>query len=107
MSVFNVLPSGVNTFSPTFWKHPDALFKKACGWQRIHTEVGNLALSWCHIRCSEPRRQQCKLCVQFGVRRPVNSVTRTIVTIYIFLRNLNADSETYAMDTFTSYVNRH
>ena len=28
MSVFNVLPSGVNTFFPTFWKHPDALFKK-------------------------------------------------------------------------------
>jgi len=22
------LPSGVNTFFPTFWKHPDALFKK-------------------------------------------------------------------------------
>ena len=38
MSVFNVLPSGVNTFFPTFWKHPDALFKKkkACGWRRIH-----------------------------------------------------------------------
>ena len=28
MSVFNVLPSGVNTNFPTFWKHPDALFKK-------------------------------------------------------------------------------
>jgi hypothetical protein len=28
MSVFNALPSGVNTFFPTFWKHPDALFKK-------------------------------------------------------------------------------
>jgi hypothetical protein len=28
MSVFNVLPSGVNTFFPTFWKHTDALFKK-------------------------------------------------------------------------------
>jgi hypothetical protein len=28
MSVFNVLPSGVNIFFPTFWKHPDALFKK-------------------------------------------------------------------------------
>jgi hypothetical protein len=28
MSVFNVLPSGVNTFFSTFWKHPDALFKK-------------------------------------------------------------------------------
>jgi len=28
MSAFNVLPSGVNTFFPTFWKHPDALFKK-------------------------------------------------------------------------------
>ena len=28
MSVFNVLPSGVNTIFPTFWKHPDALFKK-------------------------------------------------------------------------------
>jgi hypothetical protein len=28
MSVFNVLPSGVNTFFPTFWKHPDALKKK-------------------------------------------------------------------------------
>jgi hypothetical protein len=28
MSVFNVLPSGINTFSPTFWKHPDVLFKK-------------------------------------------------------------------------------
>jgi hypothetical protein len=28
MPVFNVLPSGVNTFFPTFWKHPDALFKK-------------------------------------------------------------------------------
>jgi hypothetical protein len=28
MSVFNVLSSGVNTFFPTFWKHPDALFKK-------------------------------------------------------------------------------
>jgi hypothetical protein len=27
-SVFNLLPSGVNTFFPTFWKHPDALFKK-------------------------------------------------------------------------------
>ena len=27
MSVFNVLPSGVNTIFPTFWKHPDALFK--------------------------------------------------------------------------------
>ena len=28
MSVFNTLPSGVSTFFPTFWKHPDALFKK-------------------------------------------------------------------------------
>jgi hypothetical protein len=28
MSVFNVLPSGVNTFFPTFWKHPDDFFKK-------------------------------------------------------------------------------
>jgi hypothetical protein len=28
MSVFNILPSGVNTFFPTFWKHPFALFKK-------------------------------------------------------------------------------
>jgi hypothetical protein len=28
MSVFNVLPSRVNTFFPTFWKHHDALFKK-------------------------------------------------------------------------------
>jgi hypothetical protein len=28
MSVFNVLPSGVKTFFPMFWKHPDALFKK-------------------------------------------------------------------------------
>ena len=28
MSVFNVLPSGVNTIFPTFWKHPDALYKK-------------------------------------------------------------------------------
>jgi hypothetical protein len=28
MSVFNVLPSGVNTFFPTFWKLPDALIKK-------------------------------------------------------------------------------
>jgi hypothetical protein len=28
MSFFNVLPSRVNTFFPTFWKHPDALFKK-------------------------------------------------------------------------------
>jgi len=28
MSVFNVLPSGINTFFSTFWKHPDALFKK-------------------------------------------------------------------------------
>jgi hypothetical protein len=28
MSVFNVLPSGVNAFFPTFWKHPDALFKQ-------------------------------------------------------------------------------
>ena len=28
MSVFNLLPSGVNTFFPTLWKHPDALFKK-------------------------------------------------------------------------------
>jgi len=26
--VFKVHPSGVNTFFPTFWKHPDALFKK-------------------------------------------------------------------------------
>jgi len=28
MSVINVLPSGVNTIFPTFWKHPDALVKK-------------------------------------------------------------------------------
>jgi hypothetical protein len=28
MSVFNVLPSGVNAFFTTFWKHSDALFKK-------------------------------------------------------------------------------
>ena len=28
MSVFNILPSRVNTFLPTFWKHPDVLFKK-------------------------------------------------------------------------------
>jgi hypothetical protein len=28
MIVFNVLPSGANIFFPTFWKHPDALFKK-------------------------------------------------------------------------------
>jgi hypothetical protein len=28
MSVFNVLPSGVSTFFPTFSKHPDALSKK-------------------------------------------------------------------------------
>jgi hypothetical protein len=28
MSVFNILPSRVKTFVPTFWKHPDALFKK-------------------------------------------------------------------------------
>src|SRR5215467_1791780 len=28
MSVFNVLPSGVSTFFPTFWMHPEALFKK-------------------------------------------------------------------------------
>ena len=28
MSVFNVLPSGVNTIFPTFWKHRDTLFKK-------------------------------------------------------------------------------
>ena len=28
MSVFNVLPSGVNTIFPTFWKHPNALSKK-------------------------------------------------------------------------------
>jgi hypothetical protein len=28
MSVFNVLPSGVHIFFPTFWKHPDTLFKK-------------------------------------------------------------------------------
>jgi hypothetical protein len=28
MSVLSVLPSGVNTFFPTFWKHPDALLKK-------------------------------------------------------------------------------
>jgi hypothetical protein len=31
MSVFNVLPCGVNTFFTTFWKHPDALFKKGLG----------------------------------------------------------------------------
>jgi hypothetical protein len=36
MSIFIVLPSGVNTFFPKFWKHPDALFKMACGWRRIH-----------------------------------------------------------------------
>jgi len=28
MSVFNVLPSRVNAIFPTFWKLPDALFKK-------------------------------------------------------------------------------
>jgi hypothetical protein len=28
MSAFNILSSGVNTYFPTFWKHPDALFKK-------------------------------------------------------------------------------
>jgi hypothetical protein len=28
MLVFNVLPSGDSTIFPTFWKHPDALFKK-------------------------------------------------------------------------------
>jgi hypothetical protein len=28
MSVLNVLPSRIKTFFPTFWKHPDALFKK-------------------------------------------------------------------------------
>jgi hypothetical protein len=28
MSVFNVLPSGVSTFFPTFWKHPDKKKKK-------------------------------------------------------------------------------
>lgn len=35
-SVFNVLTSGVSTFFPTYWNHPDVLFKKAYGWWCIH-----------------------------------------------------------------------
>jgi hypothetical protein len=41
MSVFNVLPSGVNTIFPTFWKHPDALFKKGM-WLAAYPLPNNL-----------------------------------------------------------------
>jgi hypothetical protein len=40
MSVFNVLPSGVNTFFPTFWKHPDALFRKGFVVGGVSTAFG-------------------------------------------------------------------
>jgi hypothetical protein len=40
MSVFNVLLSGVNTFFPTFWKHPDALFKKGLWYNKPSFDAG-------------------------------------------------------------------
>jgi hypothetical protein len=41
MSVFNVLPSGVNTIFPTFQKHPDVLFKKGL-WLAAYPLLNNL-----------------------------------------------------------------
>ena len=56
MSVFNVLPSGVNTFFPTFWKHPDALLKKGL-WLAAYPlpnslDDGVVVRRWCGSFCT-------------------------------------------------------
>jgi hypothetical protein len=60
MSVFNVLPYGVSTFFPTFWKHSDALFKKGLWFAAcLHTNQSRSYLN--HLVYSNIYPERCNV----------------------------------------------